>query len=89
MARQLNLTPAEREARDKAFNASRGVADRILREHHQDEWNGYYQKELADRGYTWEPKPDPETEALEQISNLLRQFPDLGEKLAAKLTQEA
>lgn len=87
MAKKLDLTPEERAARDKAFNAARGAADKTLRDAHVDEWNGYYQTELRERGYTWEPKPNPEAAALDQITELLRTYPELAEKLADQLIQ--
>jgi hypothetical protein len=85
MARKLDMTPEERRLRDQAFNAARGVADKALRDKHIDEWSGYYQADLAERGYQWSPKRKPEDVALDQITQLLTDYPELADKLADRL----
>jgi hypothetical protein len=77
-----------RSERDKLMSAAYTAAQKDLREAHQDEFNGYYQKECAARGIEWTPRKSKQDQALDQIVVLLQEFPDLGEKLAARLARE-
>lgn len=75
--------------RDKLMSKGYTAAQRDLREAHQDEFNQLYKKRLAELGIDWEPRKSKQELALDQITQLLTEFPDLAEKLAARLAAQA
>lgn len=79
----------DKTERDKLMSAAYTAAQKLLREAHQDEFNGFYKSECAARGIEWEPRKSKQEQALDQIVALLSEYPDLGEKLAAKLAAQA
>lgn len=73
------------DERDRLMSAAYTAAQRTLREAHRDEFNSMYQSECAARGIEWTPRKSKEDLALDQITELLAQFPELSEKLAERL----
>lgn len=78
-----------KEERDKLMSAAYTAAQKDLREAHQDEFNTFYQKECAERGIDWTPRKSPQDKALDDIVTLLQQYPDLAERLAAKIAEQS
>lgn len=84
----MTAVNAEMDAaeKDKLMGQAYSAAQKDLREAHKDEFNGYYSKQCAARGIQWTPRKSKEEAALDQITELLGQFPDIAEKLAERLT---
>lgn len=74
--------------RDRLMSQAYGAAQRELRTAHQDEFNGYYQKQCAERGIEWTPRKSKQEQALDQIQDLLTEFPDLATQLAERLAAQ-
>jgi hypothetical protein len=79
------IDPGER---DKLMSRCYGQAQTTLRERYRDEFNGLYQKYLAEVGIEWTPRPSAEQLALEQITRLLDEHPGLASRLADRLEQD-
>ena len=71
--------------KDKLMGQAYSAAQRDLREAHKDEFNGYYQKQLAERGIEWTPRKSKQEQALDQILTLLQENPELAERLIERL----
>jgi hypothetical protein len=82
------VTELSQQDRDRLMSQAYGVAQKRLREGHKDEFNGYYQEECASRGIEWTPRKSKQEQALDQIQDLLTEFPDLAEQLAARLAAQ-
>ena len=75
--------------RDKAMGQAYSAAQRDLRTAHQDEFNGYYQKQCALRGIEWTPRKSKAEQALDTIQDLLTEYPNIAEQLAERLAAQA
>lgn len=71
--------------RDKLMSKAYTTAQKDLRLAHKKEFDGYYQARCAELGIQWTPRRSKEEVALDQITELLSQYPDLAAKLAEKL----
>jgi hypothetical protein len=74
--------------KDRLMGQAYSAATTELRTAHKDEFNGYYQKQLASRGIDWTPKKSKQELALEQILTLLQENPELSAALAARLAPD-
>jgi hypothetical protein len=75
--------------KDKLMGQAYSAAQRDLREAHKDEFNGYYQKQCADRGIEWTPRKSKAEQALDTIQDLLTEYPGIAEALAERLAAQA
>lgn len=80
----MATTNKERQAN---LNKASGLAFKRLKEDHLDEWNGYMSEETKKLKEPWEPKPDEETKALRELEALLKDHPELADKVPAILGQ--
>lgn len=80
-----STTEMDAAERDRLLSQAYTAAQSRLREAHKDEFNGLYQAEAKSRGIDWQPRKSKEEQALDQISELLAQFPGVAEKLAERL----
>jgi hypothetical protein len=79
-------TEMDGATKEKLMGQAYSAAQKDLREAHQDEFNRFYQKQLASRGITWSPKKSKEEAALDQIVALIEENPKLAERLIERLT---
>ena len=75
--------------RDRLMGQAYSSAQRDLRTAHQDEFNGYYQKQCALRGIEWTPRKSKAEQALDTIQDLLTEYPGIAEALAERLAAQA
>ena len=78
-------TETDTAEKDRLMGQAYSAATTELRTAHKDEFNGYYQKQLADRGIEWTPKKSKQEQALDQILTLLQENPTLAERLIERL----
>jgi hypothetical protein len=83
---QDQLSTADQAERDRLMSKAYTTAQADLRKAHQDEFNGLYQKRCAEVGITWTPRKSKQDQALDTITELLSQYPDLGERLVERLS---
>lgn len=82
MTETNGIDPTERE---KLITQAYTRATSDLREAHKDEFNTLRIRRSAELGIEWTPRKSKEDAALDQITELLAQFPELGDKLAQRL----
>ena len=86
-----DLNPAEEQSqseRDRLMSQAYGAAQKDLREKHRDEFNKFYQKRCAERGIEWTPRKSKAEQALDQITDLLSEYPDIAEQVAERLAAQ-
>jgi hypothetical protein len=86
-----DLAPAEDQSqseRDRLMSQAYGAAQKDLREKHRDEFNKFYQKRYAERGIEWTPRKSKAEQALDQITDLLSEYPDIAEQVAERLAAQ-
>ena len=77
------------QERDRLMSQAYGAAQKDLREAHKKEFDSYYQKRAAERGIEWTPKKSKQEQALDQITDLLQEYPEIAEQLAERLAEQA
>lgn len=78
-------TEIDAAERDRLLSQAYTTAQKRLREGHKDEFNTLYSEEAKKRGIDWQPRKSKSEQALDTITDLLQQHPDLAEKLAERL----
>jgi hypothetical protein len=84
---QVNDQQSQSE-RDRLMSQAYGAAQKDLREKYKDEFNRYYQKRCAERGIEWTPRKSKAEQALDQITDLLSEYPDIAEQVAERLAAQ-
>lgn len=79
---------APQQERDRLMSQAYGAAQKDLREAHKKEFDGYYQQRCAERGIEWTPRKSKAEQALDQITDLLSEFPDIAEAVAERLAEQ-
>ena len=77
------------QERDRLMSQAYGAAQKDLREAHKKEFDSYYQKRCAERGIEWTPRKSKEEQALDQVMDLLTEYPSIAEQLAERLAEQA
>ena len=86
-----DLAPTEEQSsseRDRLMSQAYGAAQKDLREKYKDEFNRYYQKRCAERGIEWTPRKSKQEQAMDQIIDLLSEYPDIAEQVAERLAAQ-
>lgn len=87
------MTTTENEidpaTKDKLLSQAYTAAQARLREENKDRFNTLYAEEAKKRGIDWQPRKSKEEQALDQVVELLEQFPVLAEKLADRLALDS
>ena len=78
-------TEMDSATKDKLLSQAYTAAQARLREEHKKRFNELYADEAKKRGIEWSPRKSKEEQALDQITDLLSQFPGVAEKLAERL----
>lgn len=86
---QADQNGADKQDRDRLMSQAYGAAQKDLREAHKKEFDGYYQQRCAERGIEWTPRKSKQEQALDQVMDLLTEYPDIAETLAERLAEQA
>ena len=79
----------DKAEKDRLMGQAYSAAQKDLRVAHQDEFNGFYQSQLAARGIEWTPRKSKAEQALDTIQDLLTEYPGIAEALAERLAAQA
>jgi hypothetical protein len=72
----------EKEAeRKNLLRRAYGMATTRLREQHRDDFNTLYEEAAKELDVEWHPRKTPEQKAEEQFETLLRDYPQLAERV--------
>lgn len=73
---------------DKAMSAARSAAAATLRQNHHEEYNDLLVREAKARGIEWSPRPTKEERAAQEMYRLLRDYPELAERVNANAAKD-
>lgn len=86
--RVKEIAEMTQQDRDRTMSQAYGAAQKDLREAHKPEFDKYYQQRCAERGIEWTPRKSKAEQALDQITDLLTEYPDIAEAVAERLAEQ-